>query len=401
MITSRERVRRLLERQPVDRVPNGLGGCETTGLHVLASEKLRAVLGLPPAAPRMSTFMSTAVLEPDLLDAIEGDVVFLGSKLCPARLWGPGAASDWREERLWGRRMLLPRQWRFRTDPDGSMWIGGSVCAPGSIFFDAPPRAAADMLPSGSLDPDAYNPTGDIPDETLRGLEEQARFLFESTDRAICCGELLEDLQEKPHGMLAWWMSLAQEPQAVDQILGKACDASICQIGLLDQAIGRYADILQIADDMGDRRGVTIGPELWRAAYKPHYKRLFGEWHRRTRMKVSLHSCGSIVDILEDLIECGLDVYNPVQVSARGMEPEGLKARFGGRLVFWGGAFDAVATPPETPAEVVYETVRRNIEVLSAGGGYLFAGVHNITGDIPESHLAAILRAYRDVRGGG
>ncbi len=151
-----------------------------------------------------------------------------------------------------------------------------------------------------------------------------------------------------------------------------------------------------IADDMGDGNGVTIGPDLWREIYKPHYKELFTEWHKITDMKVSLHSCGSVAEILGDLNECGIDIFNPVQISARGMEPEKLKAKFGEDIIFYGGCFDSVNLPPSTPAEIVYKKVKKNIEVFSDGGGYIFAGVHNIPGDIPVTHLEVILKAYND-----
>ena len=99
-----------------------------------------------------------------------------------------------------------------------------------------------------------------------------------------------------------------------------------------------------------------------------------------------------------DLIECGLDIFNPTQISADGMDPEKLKADFGDKLIFYGGCFDAVLCPPTTPDEVVYEAVKKNIEILSQDGGYIFAGVHNLPGDTPESHLKAMFRAYEDCR---
>ena len=115
-------------------------------------------------------------------------------------------------------------------------------------------------------------------------------------------------------------------------------------------------------------------------------------------MKVNLHSCGSIVDILGDLIDAGVDVINPVQTSSRGMEPENLKRLYGDRVVFYGGAYDAVSTPPSLAPEEVYAQVKGNIEVLSKNGGYIFAGVHNTPADTPETHLRAILQAYQDAR---
>jgi len=194
-------------------------------------------------------------------------------------------------------------------------------------------------------------------------------------------------------------MRLVAEPDACHEFLEKSVDAALAQLRQLHDAVGPYCDMLMIAHDIGDSIGVTIGPDLWREIYKPHYRRLFSGWHKITDMKISLHSCGAIFDVIGDLIECGLDVLNPVQISANGMEPERLKATFGTRIIFYGGAYDAIKHGQLDTEEEVYEAVRENIRILSRGGGYLFAGVHNLPGDISEAHLRAILGAWRDVRG--
>jgi uroporphyrinogen decarboxylase len=402
LLTPRERVRRLLARQPVDRIPNGLGGAETAGLHLLAYDRLKKILGVRDPRNRMTTFMTTALVEPSVLEAMQGDVILLSSRMCPARFWGAGHESDWKDVPLWSGTYQVPVDWTFRREEDGTIWWEniGWKCPPGGIYFDAVPQTdhQGALDARSNLTPDGYDPPHDLPDETLRALEASARWLYEHTDYAITCGETITDLQFKAGGSVGWWMRLLEEPQVVHEFLDKACEAGLSQLKLLDQAVSKYVDMLMIADDMGDVRGVTIGPELWREIYKPHYKRLFGGWHDITGMKVHLHCCGSIYDIMGDLIECGVDVLNPVQISAYRMAPDRLKAEFGERLIFCGGAFDAVQTPPHTPAEVVYEAVKQNIQTLARGGGYIFAGVHNIPGDTPESHLRAMLQAYRDCR---
>ena len=388
--------------RPVDRIPNGLGGTETAGLHLLAYDRLKAMLGVDDPRNRMITFMTNALVEPSVLEAMEGDVILLSSRMCPSRFWGTGAGRAWVDQTLWGRTFQVARDWRFRHEPDGAVWWENVnwKCPPGGIYFDPVPTGdefdLGDSVQAPS--PDDYAPPQDLPDEMLRDLEEAARWLYEHTDYSITCGETITDLQLKPGGRAAWWMRLVEEPQAAHEFLAKACEAGLSQLRLLDQAVSKYCDMLHIADDIGDVRGVTIGPDLWREIYKPHYARLFTEWHKITRMKVHLHCCGSIYDILDDLIECGVDVFNPVQISAAKMAPEQLKAAFGDVIIFYGGCFDAVQTPPHTPPEVVYETVVRNITALSRGGGYVFAGVHNIPGDTPAAHLRAVLRAYRACR---
>ena len=155
---------------------------------------------------------------------------------------------------------------------------------------------------------------------------------------------------------------------------------------------------LSIAHDFGDNRGVMIGDELWREIYKPHYKKLFQGRHSITNMKINLHSCGSIASIMDDLIECGVDIINPVQTAAADMSAESLKARFGEKVIFYGGAYDAQKIPHTMTYDEVYRAVYQNIKVLGKGGNYLFAGVHNLSAEMPEHHIKAMIDAYFDAR---
>ena len=184
----------------------------------------------------------------------------------------------------------------------------------------------------------------------------------------------------------------------MEALLKKSVEVSLKQLKQLEQAVGKYVDVLSIAHDFGDNRGVMIGDELWRKVYKPYYKELFCGWHAITNMKVNLHSCGSISSIMEDLIECGVDIINPVQTSAANMSAEFLKERFGSRVIFYGGAYDAQKLPPNMTYAQVYDAVYQNIKLLGKGGNYLFAGVHNLPAEMPEQHIKAMMDAYFDAR---
>lgn len=397
-MTSRERINNLLNRRPVDRIPSGLGGCETAGFHLLAYDKLKKLVGCTSDKNRMYTFMTNAVGEPEFLKKCESDLVVLNSRMCPSPLWGTDADRMWKEVELWGKSFQIPDAWRFVHRADGAVvWEDADwLCPMGGYYFDpAHPDPEVDL---DDIRPQDYNPPHQFPETYLRQLERQAKWLYDNTDFAIACGETIEDLQVQPGGFTTWWMLLASEPEKAREFLGKALEAGLAQLRQLDQAVGKYVSLLGIAHDFGDGSGVTIGPDRWREIYKPAYKALFQGWKSITSMKISLHSCGAIRDILPDLIECGVDVLNPVQISARGMEPAALKADFGDRLIFFGGSYDSILNPPALRYEEVYRNVRQTIEALSAGGGYLFAGVHNIPAETPMEHLRAILDAYRDCR---
>ena len=393
-------MRAFFDGKPVDRIPNGLGACETAGLHNVAYHKLKRVLGVDDPGNRVCTFMNNAVFEPAVIKAMDGDMILLGSRMCPSRFWGPLAPREWKPLHIWDIDIQVARDWQFRQDPDGTWWWGDNMCPPGSFYFDPPAGQhvgqSFDRIEEPS--PADFKPSHELPTNLLDRLAQDAQWLHETTDLCILCGETIHDLQIRPGGTQSWWMRMVSEPDACHEFLGKAVDAALANLKQLHQAVGNCCMALLIADDMGDTRGITIGPELWRQIYKPHYKRLFAEWHRITTMKVCLHTCGSMIDILPDLVECGVDIYNPVQISANNMNPAVLKERFGDRLIFYGGAFDAVKLPTDTDPAVVYDQVKENITTFSRNGGYIFAGVHNLPGDMPESHLKAMLAAYRDCR---
>jgi uroporphyrinogen decarboxylase len=194
------------------------------------------------------------------------------------------------------------------------------------------------------------------------------------------------------------WVFLAEYPERYREILNKFVDASLDQLRLLDQALGKYVDIINMAHDMGDNRGLLVGAERFRDIYKPLYKKFFSGWKEITSMKICLHTCGAVSEILGDLIECGLDIYNPVQISGCNMDPVDLKTKFGGGVVFWGGAYDHHLCRPEETYETIYEKTSATIKALAKDGGYIMSGVHNLLPEIPERHLKAILEAWKDLR---
>ena len=399
-MTSRERIRTLLAHKLPDRVPNGLGGCETEGLHLVAYDTLQQVLGVSPQPPRLDTFMTNAVFEEPVIRAMEGDILLLASpNMCKSPLRG-GVESLWKEQTLWGRTFRVSVHDRFRQNPDGStVWetAGNVVCPANTFFFDS--AMPTDLMADFDVpDPDDFHPRDTLSDETLRQLEDAARQLYEETDLSICLGESITDLQVAPGGMIGSMILMKEDPDVMRAIVDKYADAGLKQIELLEQAVGKYVDILSIAHDFGDNRCVTIGDELWRQIYKPAYARFFQGWKKRTNMAVNFHSCGAVSSILGDLIECGVQIFNPVQTSAANMSAVSLKERFGKDVIFWGGGYDAQLIPTSASYEEVFEAVRANVKTLGAGGNYIFSGVHNLPANMPAHHLRAMLDGWRAAR---
>jgi uroporphyrinogen decarboxylase len=147
--------------------------------------------------------------------------------------------------------------------------------------------------------------------------------------------------------------------------------------------VGKYVDLVQIGEDLGTQQGPIMSPASFRKIYKPRMRRLLESIRRKTAARVYLHSCGSIYRFIPDLIECGVQVLNPVQVNAKEMDSARLKREFGQDLTFWGGGCDPVVLGTRTPGEVVAD-VKRRIDDLAPGGGYVFGSVHNIQANVPR-----------------
>lgn len=400
-MTSRERVRAVLNHRVPDKIPNGLGGCETTGLHLLTYDKLKKVLACDENNPtKLDTFMTNAVFEEPVIKAMGGDIILLASpNMCPSEFRG-NVADQWKEQRLWGKTFAVPVNEKFTENEDGSIvWDsrGGAYCPKGGYYFDY--KGSTDMHQDfGTPDPDKFNPRDTINENTLRSLEEQAKRIYEETDLSICLGESITDLQVAPGGMIGHMILMMEEPEIMKAFLEKCLNAALKQIKLLEQAVGKYVDILSIAHDFGDNRGVTIGDALWREIYKEHYTRLFTGWKSITNMKINLHSCGSIYGIMNDLIDCGVDIINPIQTSAANMSAEKLKEEFGDRVILWGGGYDGQLIDKAATYDQVYSAVTENLKVFGKGGNYIFSGVHNLPADMPEHHVKAMIDAFKDNR---
>jgi uroporphyrinogen-III decarboxylase len=256
----------------------------------------------------------------------------------------------------------------------------------------------------GGIDPAAFQPRNDVTDEELEMFAEQGRFFYETTDKALLgwgasisligLSALLSD--NITQGSLDDWLCmLMREKETAHEMMGRYVDAAIKCTELYHQAVGDYCFAWGVAsDDAGTQRSEFLSPELFTEMIKPHYKRLCDWVHTHTSWKTFLHSCGSIFHYIPEWIDAGIDIINPVQISAANMKPERLVQKYGGKIVFWGGGCDTQEVLPHATPEEVREHVRRNIEIFSSGsGGYVFTQVHNIQQDVPVENVEAMLKA--------
>jgi uroporphyrinogen-III decarboxylase len=192
-------------------------------------------------------------------------------------------------------------------------------------------------------------------------------------------------------------MSYAARPDYVSAVFERQTEITLANLERLAAAVGQHGQVVVVCDaDLGHQRGLLFSPATYRRLLAPHYRRINALIHERTSWKTFKHACGSIRDLIPDLIEDGFDILNPVQTSADRMDPRELKREFGGRVVFWGGGVDTQRTLPFGTPDEVYREVRERIDIFNDGGGYVFAAVHNIQANVPLPNLLAMFDAIRD-----
>jgi uroporphyrinogen decarboxylase len=186
-------------------------------------------------------------------------------------------------------------------------------------------------------------------------------------------------------------------PENSDRLIGKIADLKIEFWDAAMDELGDVVDIVGEGDDYGTQQSQLIAPEQFRANYKPHFVRVLQFIKsKRPDIKIMFHSCGNVRPIIPDLVEMGVDILNPLHVTAAGMEPGQLKRDFGKDIVFWGGGVDTQHVLPNGTPQQVKDDVRRNIEALAPGGGFVFTTIHNIQAEVPPENIEAMVGALAE-----
>jgi hypothetical protein len=246
----------------------------------------------------------------------------------------------------------------------------------------------------------------------VRYLADRAAWLHKHTDRSIIWtwgGGGFGDIAHVPGPGLPypkgirdpqeWIIAHKTHPEYIKGIFARQCEVALENARLVWQAAGSKIDVVFVSGtDLGAQDRLFMSPASYRALYKPFHKRVNDWIHQNTTWKIFYHSCGSIVDILDDLVEVGVDIINPVQCSAKGMEAGYLKQRYGRQLVFWGGGVDTQWTLPFGAPDQVAEQVRERIRIFSPGGGFVFNTIHNVQANVPVENLVAMYRVLNNER---
>lgn len=415
-MTPRERVLAAVTRREPDRIPVDLGSTGSSGISGIAYARVRELLGIRQGHVDVYDVVQQVAQPEDwALDRFGVDVVDLG------RAFNRSDA-DWKAGVLpSGKPCRYPAWHEWRTDEEGGRDVhhrDGTRIArmpAGAAFFDQTcfpyldgwpedwsrlPEAMGKVL-WAALPLTPWDKAG-APDFWPR-LREGALRLRAASDRAIMVsvGCNLFEWGTYLRRLDNFLVDVMVDPDQVERFLDALLERHMATLAKVCEHLGDLVDVVRFCDDLGTDQGPFMDPEVYRRIFKPRHKLLCDYTHAHSSMHTFIHSCGSIDQVIPDLIEAGIEILNPVQTSCRGMEPEKLKREFGKDVAFWGGGIDTRRVlNGGTPAEVRRQALER-LELFGKGGGYVFNTVHNILPDVPPENVVALFDAVAEFNGVG
>ena len=397
-MTSRERVRKALNHETPDRVPIDIGASRVTGISVFAYARLREYLGISGEPPRVfDPYQMLAQMEEPVRQALHIDTIGVPRFRPVYNL----RIDEWKPYTLWdGTETLMPIEFDPVVQDDGAMMLrnGGDQTGPfvahmpkDGYYFDA----VGQQIMSRDLDlvdPETYRQRlGRLSDEDLAYVSKLAHEYHDTTDYSVV-GEFWAGNMWPPLNFPDAMVAVATEPNWCREVLQVTADVAIENAKLYHQAVGETCDVWVVSGtDFGTQKQEFFRPEAFAELFAPQYKRVMDWIHANTKAKTFLHSCGSNRGLLPLFVEMGVDVFNPVQCSAAGMDPQEIKDEFGDKLVFWGGGINTQQTLPHGSVEEVRAEAAERCRIFGQGGGFVFNAIHNIQAGSPPENVVAML----------
>jgi len=412
-MTARERVIAAVEHREPDGVAVDLGSNPSAGISAVAHANLVQHIGLTDQRTRVyDVVQQLAQPSDELLGRLRIDAVDIGRTF-------NAADEDWHSMTLPSGLEVEVPAWFQPVHQENGAWeaftddgLRIASMPLGANFFDQTHFPYLDGYPDDLSGLAAVMPTvlwsglvhspwdhaGD--DGFWETLREQTLALRASTDRAliVSAGCNLFEWGTFLRRIDNFLMDLALDQANVERLLDALLEIHFATLDNVFASVGDIVDIVRFGDELGMDSGPLMSPDTYRTIFKPRHAALNAYVHERTSMKTLLHSCGSIHELMPDLIEAGVDIINPVQISAANMEPERLKRDFGADITFWGGGADTRKVLPKGTPEEVKDHVRRNVETFAPGGGFVFATAHNMLPDVPPENIVAMFEALDEYR---
>jgi uroporphyrinogen decarboxylase len=378
-MNSRQRLLTSLSHREPDHVPLDIGGSDVTGIHRDAYKRLAGYFGFSEVAPICEIVQQVALPEEALLQKLGVDT----------RPLFPNGPDNW--------QLSSKQSGRYKTFTDE--W-GVEWAMPGDdgLYFDMIAHPMSKFTQAGNLKgyqvPDPVNPG------RFSRLKQSAEKIAATSQAAIVMMPPYGGMFESGfwlRGYKQFLVDLGSNPKMAEAILDMTLQFRLSYWAKALEVVGEFVDVVVEYDDLGSNTSLLISPQMYRKYLKPRHTELFSFIKNHSRASMFLHSCGAIYPLIPDFIETGVDILNPVQVSATNMgDGHKLKQEFGKDITFWGGGVNTQSILPRGSLKEIKEEVRRRIGEFAPGGGYVFAAVHNIQPDVPPENIVAMLEAWNE-----
>jgi hypothetical protein len=418
-MTPKQRIRAAIDHQQPDKLPIDFGSSFITGIHCSVVEQLRDHYKLEKRPVKIcEPYQMLGEVEADLLDAMRIDVqpIFPQRTIFgfPNEHWKPWTTP-------WGQEVLVSEHFKTTEDNKGNTYIypQGDTSAPASghmpktsYFFDTIERIDPDF-DEDELDlEDNLEEFGPMSKEEETYWVEQTE-IWRGSDRAISVhlnGTCLGDIALVPapfltnpkgvRGVADWYMLSADEPDFLKKLFDRQAEIALQNMSKLHQIAGDLIDVVVVCGtDFGTQSSLFCSVPSMRDIWLPRYKQINDWIHSHTNWRTFKHSCGAVEPLVDTFIDCGFDILNPVQCSADGMDPQGLKDNYGDRITFWGGGVNTQKTLPFGTPEQVRKEVLSRCEVFAPGGGFVFNAIHNVQAQTPIENVIAMIDAVHEFNG--
>lgn len=418
-MTSREKLMAALNHQDCGKIAFDLGATKATGISASLLYRLRKLNGRDEPVKVYDTFQMLG-----LIDAED------------AKMFGIDVLPLWSDMTVFGYRN---NEWREWTAPDGTPTLIGKGCAMSSENgrHYIHPQGDLSVPPSGCMPKDGHyfdyiTRQGEVDEDNLNGLEDykeqleimtidddtlafyekQADEYYNNTDCGLVLNAEYGNLgaQTMLNGGYAkatpgirdfsdFLVAHSLYPEYIEEIFEAWTKLCIRNLNLLNQAVGKRAQaVFLCGTDFGTQNSEIMSKTMFQDLYVPYFKRINGWVHENTDWKTVYHSCGSLANILDDMVECGIDCLNPIQTSADHMNPQVLKDKYNKNLTFWGGGVDSQTTLAHGTPDDVEKEMRERIQLLRKDGGFVFSVVHNLQSNVNIDNVQRIFDVLKEYR---
>lgn len=409
-MNSQERIKAAINHKTTDRVPVDLGSTCVTGIHAIAYKNLKDYLGIKTGHIRIwDPIQQLALVEDEIIDRFNLDVLDVG------RTYNTNDG-DWYDVRVNGINAQFPNYFQPRHNPDDSFELvheDGTVLGRmsqaalvmDSVYYPALKKLPEDfnefmkMMRKNMWAVGITPPFSNVGQKFFwKNLKKNAIRIKEETKKPIVLSLNISTFEfaNTFRRMDKFMVDILRHPEKAEKFLDMIMKFWFESLGVVCSYVGDIVDIIRMGDDLGENKGPLISPRIYRKMFKPRHEEICDYIKKHSSMKIFYHGCGSISDLIPDLIEAGVDILNPVQLSAKRMEPKFLKENFGDDITFWGGGVDTREVICWKTPEEVKQHVLDLLEIFTPGGGFVWAAVHNILPDAPPQNIVACFEAIQE-----